>query len=84
MKLEILSNNGHKEVLSDKISKIRDVINYKKLDSGYKFPSERMLFEKIGVGKSNIGEAIQKLGSFGIVELRTPKFKTLYLYCYNT
>lgn len=68
MKLEILKINENHEVKKSIISKIRDLINYKNLEPGDKLPSERMLSEKLGVSRSNVREAIQKLEFYGILK----------------
>ncbi|WP_163397727.1 FadR/GntR family transcriptional regulator [Flavobacterium fluviatile] len=67
MNLEILSKKDNKEVLNTIISKIRDYILYKNLESGDKLPSERMLSEKFEVSRGAIREAIQKLEFYGIL-----------------
>lgn len=67
MNLEILSKKDNKEVLNTIISKIRDYIIYKNLESGDKLPSERMLSEKFEVSRGAIREAIQKLEFYGIL-----------------
>jgi len=68
MKLEILAKNDSKNIQKTIISKIRDLINNKNLEPGDKLPSERMLSEKIGVTRSNVREAIQKLEFYGLLE----------------
>ena len=68
MKLEILTKNENSETQNSIISKIRDLINFKNLETGDKLPSERMLSEKFGVTRSNIREAIQKLEFYGLLK----------------
>ena len=68
MKLEIIANKDNQEVQNEIISQIRDLINFKNLEPGDKLPSERSLSEKIGVSRSNIREAIQKLEFYGLLK----------------
>jgi GntR family transcriptional repressor for pyruvate dehydrogenase complex len=68
MKLEILTVSDNQELQSAIIEKIRDLINYKNLEPGDKLPSERSLSEKLGVSRSNVRDAIQRLEYYGILE----------------
>ena len=67
MKLEILTKPENQVIQNEIISKIRDLMNHKNLEPGDKLPSERMLSEKLGVSRSNVREAIQKLEFYGIL-----------------
>lgn len=67
MKLEINVKNDNREVQNSIISQIRDLINYKNLEPGDKIPSERMLSDRFGVGRSSVRDAIQKLEFYGIL-----------------
>jgi GntR family transcriptional repressor for pyruvate dehydrogenase complex len=68
MKLEILTTAENSNSLNSIISKIRDLINFKNLETGDKLPSERMLSEKFGVTRSLVREAIQKLELYGLLK----------------
>ena len=68
MKIEILTKAENRTVQMEIISKIRDLINHKNLEPGDKLPSERMLSEKLGVSRSNIREAIQRLEFYGLLK----------------
>lgn len=68
MKLEILIKTENKFIQKEIISKIRDLIIKKNLEPGDKLPSERQLSEKLGVSRSNVREAIQKLEFYGILK----------------
>ena len=68
MKLEVLTKNENQKIQNEIISKIRDLINHKNLEPGDKLPSERMLSEKLGVSRSNVREAIQKLEFYGLLK----------------
>jgi len=68
MKLEVLTKKDNEEVVNSIISKIRDYINFKNLETNDKLPSERMLSEKFEVSRSSVREAIQKLEFYGILK----------------
>ncbi len=68
MKLEILSKTDNFNIQKDIISKIRDLINSKNLESGDRLPSERVLSDKFEVKRSNIRIAIKKLEFYGLLE----------------
>ncbi|WP_010137019.1 FadR/GntR family transcriptional regulator [Ochrovirga pacifica] len=67
MKLELVSK-GEKNVQNEIISKLRDLINAKNLETGDKLPSERMLSEKFEVSRSNIREALQLLEFYDLLK----------------
>lgn len=67
MKLELVSK-GETTVQNEIISKLRDLINAKNLETGDKLPSERMLSEKFEVSRSNIREALQLLEFYGLLK----------------
>ncbi|MEL6654200.1 MAG: GntR family transcriptional regulator, partial [Bacteroidota bacterium] len=50
------------------IRQIRGLITSGQLNPGDKLPSERKLAEKLGVGRSHVREAIQKLEFYGILK----------------
>jgi GntR family transcriptional repressor for pyruvate dehydrogenase complex len=68
MKFEILTKKEIQTVQKEVISKIRDLINFKNLETGDKLPSERMLSEKFQVSRSIVREAIQKLEFYGLLK----------------
>ncbi len=68
MKIEILSNAEETDLQKVIISKIRELINFKNLESGDKLPSERKLAEKFGVSRNLIRETIQKLEFYGLLK----------------
>jgi len=68
MKIDILTKSENQEIQNEIISKIKDLMNYKNLEPGDKLPSERMLSEKLGVSRSNVREAIQKLEFYGLLK----------------
>ena len=67
MKVEVLTTNEKQDAQKGIITQLRNLIEYKNLEPGDKLPSERMLSEKLGVSRSNIREAIQKLELYGIL-----------------
>lgn len=50
------------------IKQIRDLISSGKLKPGDKLPSERLLSERIGLGRTHVREAIKKLEFYGILK----------------
>ncbi|MEO1518313.1 MAG: FadR/GntR family transcriptional regulator [Bacteroidota bacterium] len=50
------------------IRQIRDLITSGQLNPGDKLPPERKLAEKLGVGRSNVRDAIKKLEFYGILK----------------
>lgn len=67
MKLEILTRNENHGIQNSIILGIKELINFKNLEPGDKLPSERMLSERLGVSRSNVREAIQKLEFYGLL-----------------
>jgi GntR family transcriptional repressor for pyruvate dehydrogenase complex len=68
MKLEVLSRTEYLVTQKAIIAQIRDLINFKNIEPGEKLPSERILSEKLGVSRSNLREAIQKLEFYGLLK----------------
>ena len=68
MKLDVLTKKDNEGVVNVIISKIRDYVNLKNLETNDKLPSERMLSEKFEVSRSSVREAIQKLEFYGILK----------------
>lgn len=65
--------NTFKEIVIEKpgdkiIHQIRELISSGQLKSGDKLPSERMLSEKFGVGRTYVRDAIRKLEFYGILK----------------
>ncbi len=70
-KLNLLNNFQEINIESpvDKIIRqIRELITSGQLNSGDKLPPERKLAEKLGVGRSNVRDAIKKLEFYGILK----------------
>ncbi|TRX59515.1 FadR family transcriptional regulator [Fulvivirga sp. M361] len=71
MRKEILNNFS--EIVIEKpvdkiIHQIRELISSGQLQPGDKLPSERMLSERFGVGRTNVRDAIKKLEFYGILK----------------
>ena len=71
MKDNLLSNFS--EIVVEKpadkiIQQIRDLISSGQLKPGDKLPSERMLSERFGVGRTSVRDAIRKLEFYGILK----------------
>lgn len=60
----------NKKVFLEIVSKLKDIIIADKLQPGDKLPSERVLSEKLGVGRSSVREALRSLELLGIIETR--------------
>ncbi|WP_417290332.1 FadR/GntR family transcriptional regulator [Corallibacter sp.] len=58
------------------ITKIKDLITSRQLESGDKLPSERALSEKFNVSRSQVRSAIQKLEFYGLLK-RLPQSGTV-------
>ena len=70
-KLDVLSNFQEINIESpvDKIIRqIRELITSGQLNPGDKLPPERKLAERLGVGRSNVRDAIKKLEFYGILK----------------
>ncbi len=68
MNLEIIKKSENSDIQNKIIYNIKELINYKNLEPGDKLPSERMMSEKLGVTRSSIREAIQKLEFYGLLK----------------
>ena len=82
--MEILNNFSEIKVEStvDKIIRqIRDQISSGQLKPGDRLPSERMLSDRFGVGRTQLRDALRKLEFYGIlkVELWLPAWG--FLHC---
>ncbi|TQE90680.1 FadR family transcriptional regulator [Ureibacillus terrenus] len=60
----------NKKVFLEIVSKLKDIIITQKLKPGDKLPSERVLSEMLGVGRSSVREALRSLELLGIIETR--------------
>ncbi len=70
MKVDFLNNFKEIEIETpaDKIIRqIRDLISSGQLKAGDRLPSERMMSEKFGVGRTSVRDAIRKLEFYGIL-----------------
>ncbi|WP_298778453.1 FadR/GntR family transcriptional regulator [uncultured Polaribacter sp.] len=67
MKISLIDNHANRTLQNVVISKIRDLINAKNLESGDKLPSERIMSEKFDVKRNHIREAIRKLEFYGVL-----------------
>jgi GntR family transcriptional regulator, transcriptional repressor for pyruvate dehydrogenase complex len=52
------------------IHRLRDLVRSDRYEPGDKLPSERVLREELGVGRSTIREALRALEALGLIELR--------------
>ncbi|WP_439331254.1 FadR/GntR family transcriptional regulator [Lysinibacillus fusiformis] len=49
---------------------LRQLIKIEKIQAGEKLPSERVLSERLGVGRSSVREALRSLELLGLIETR--------------
>jgi len=64
----------HVEKVSDKIvNQLENLIKEGKLVPGNKLPSERQLIDMLGVGRSSLREALNKLETMGYIEIKKRK-----------
>jgi len=71
MAKELLKN--FKEIIIEKpadkiINQIKELISSGQLKAGDKLPSERMLSERFGIGRTSVRDALQKLEFYGILK----------------
>lgn len=62
--------NENKKMFIQIVKQLRELIREQQIEPGDKLPSERMLSEKLGVGRSTIREALRSLELLGIIETR--------------
>ncbi len=62
--------NENKKMFIQIVKQLRKLILEQQIEPGDKLPSERMLSEKLGVGRSTIREALRSLELLGIIETR--------------
>ena len=65
--------NNFTEIVIEKpvdkiINQIKQLISSGQLKPGDKLPSERMLSERFGIGRTNVRDAIRKLEFYGILK----------------
>lgn len=52
------------------VKKLRELIQEQQIEPGAKLPSERMLSEQLGVGRSSVREALRSLELLGLIETK--------------
>lgn len=60
----------NKKVFLEIVSKLKDIIVSENIQPGDKLPSERVLSERLSVGRSSVREALRSLELLGIIETR--------------
>ena len=60
----------HKKVFLEIVSELKEYIKAENIRPGDKLPSERVLSEMLGVGRSSVREALRSLELLGIIETR--------------
>lgn len=77
LKDSIMTSQKNKEVQSTEIQKVidylRDMLYTGRLRSGDKMPSERKLSEDLGISRSYVRMAVQKLEFYGIIQTQPQK-----------
>ena len=68
MKSDRVGVKDNSQIQNAIISKIRNLIVFKNLESVDKLPSERVLSEKLGFSRRNVREAIEKLEFYELVK----------------
>ncbi|GLC88306.1 FadR/GntR family transcriptional regulator [Lysinibacillus piscis] len=59
-----------KKVFLEIVQQLRQLIQTEKIQAGEKLPSERVLSERLGVGRSSVREALRSLELLGLIETR--------------
>ncbi|WP_409370408.1 FadR/GntR family transcriptional regulator [Lysinibacillus sp. 38-6] len=59
-----------KKVFLEIVQQLRQLIRMEKIQAGEKLPSERVLSERLGVGRSSVREALRSLELLGLIETR--------------
>lgn len=62
--------NENKKMFIQIVKQLRELILEQQIEPGDKLPSERMLSEKLSVGRSTIREALRSLELLGIIETK--------------
>lgn len=60
----------NRKVFLEIVHQLRQLIQVEKIQSGGKLPSERVLSERLGVGRSSVREALRSLELLGLIETR--------------
>lgn len=60
----------NKKVFVEIVKQLRELINQENIKPGDKLPSERVLSERLNVGRSSVREALRSLELLGIIETR--------------
>lgn len=60
----------NKKVFLEIVHQLRQLIQVEKIQSGGKLPSERVLSERLSVGRSSVREALRSLELLGLIETR--------------
>lgn len=60
----------NKKIFIEIVKHLRELINEENIKPGDKLPSERVLSEKLNVGRSSVREALRSLELLGIIETR--------------
>jgi len=72
--MEHLFKEVHVEKITDKIfDQLEKLIKEGKLGPGNRLPSERQLIDMLGVGRSSLREALNKLETMGYIEIKKRK-----------
>lgn len=69
---EVLMNKKqeNKKIFLEIVSQIRELIKQEGIHPGEKIPSERVLSERLNVGRSSVREALRSLELLGLIETR--------------
>ena len=59
-----------KKVFLDIVQQLRQLIKMEEIQAGEKLPSERVLSERLGVGRSSVREALRSLELLGLIETK--------------
>lgn len=63
-------DTANKKVFIQIVQQLRALITEEKIQPGDKLPSERVLSERLGVGRSSVREALRSLELLGLIETR--------------
>lgn len=64
------SKQENKKVFIEIVKQLRELINSENIQPGDKLPSERVLSERLNVGRSSVREALRSLELLGLIETR--------------
>lgn len=60
----------NKKIFLEIVHQLRQLIQVEKIQTGGKLPSERVLSERLGVGRSSVREALRSLELLGLIETK--------------